>query len=77
MKIYCKAFVAERYWDGIYGLDIVNYRLELVREVDRGPVEAGFHGTIPLMAFMGSDTDKALEKALMTRTVVSVTVEVK
>jgi hypothetical protein len=76
MKIHANAFVTRSRWDSvIYGLDIVDYTLEVVVRVDA--VKACVGGQIPLQAFRGSDFDLALQNALQNRRVVNVTVEVE
>lgn len=75
MRIEAKAFVVERRYDSL-SPPLVRYRLVMVREVGCDPVQAVVSDDVPLLVYVDSETDKALQRAMTERGVVRVTLEV-
>ena len=76
MKIEARGFVTEKRF-GDYGYSISRYVVDIVYDIDPHGVQAAISGKIPLTVFTASEGDLLLEKAMVERKVVSVTIEIE
>ena len=76
MKIEARGFVTEKRY-GDCGYSISRYMVDIVHDIDPHGVQAAISGKIPLTVFTASEGDLLLEKAMVERKVVSVTIEIE
>lgn len=76
MKIEARGFVTEKRY-GDCGYSVSRYVVDIVHDIDPHGVQATISGKIPLTVFAASEGDLLLEKAMVERKVVGITIDIE